>query len=94
MENLNIANPYMFWSNVKNVLLLYPSPNNNLYIEFPGMGETVLINIYDAAGKFVQTRTLQNQNVLTLPVSKLARGKYVIEVSDGIIKLSKSFIKE
>ena len=85
----------ILWSDNKNTLHLYPNPvRKNLYLEFKGIEKNVYIQIYDAAGRFVQSRGMLNESVLMIPVSKLSNGTYWIIISDGITLEKGQFVKQ
>jgi hypothetical protein len=85
----------ILWSDNKNTLRLYPNPvRKNLYLQFTGTEKNVSIQIYDAAGRFVQNRRMQNQSVLMIPVRNLSSGTYWIIISDGITLEKGRFVKE
>lgn len=63
---------------------IYPNPATDVInIDFGGRQKTVLVNIYDALGKQVAATSLANQSPLRIPVDKLAKGKYFVQLSDG-----------
>ncbi len=85
----------MLFENVGKSLNIYPNPATQfVQFDFSGKQKTVLVNLFDAQGRHVQTSTLANQSPLQLNIEKLAKGKYLIQLSDGEIVESGSFIKQ
>lgn len=85
----------VYFGDADNSLKLYPNPVSSvLSIEFKGREAKVMIHIYDASGKTVQNVRMNNQSVLTVQVSSLAKGTYWIVLSDGITQQKGQFVKE
>ncbi len=77
------------------LLHVYPNPAAQfVQFDFGGRQKTVLINVYDAAGRQVMAVSLINQLPLKLNIERLPKGKYMVQLSDGEIVQSGNFIKQ
>ncbi len=91
------------YSNINKVLFenfgdavnIYPNPAKD-YIQFDyaSKQKTVLINLFDMQGRLIKTTTLANLLPLKLNIENLAKGKYIIQLSDGEKIAVGSFIKQ
>ncbi len=91
------------YSNIKKVMFetfgdavnIYPNPAKE-YIQFDyaGKQKTVLVNLFDAQGRLIKTTTLANIQPLKLNIENVAKGKYVVQLSDGEKIATGSFIKQ
>ncbi len=74
---------------------IFPNPAKD-YIQFDytGKQKTILVNLFDAQGRLMKTTTLANLLPLKLNIENLAKGKYIIQLSDGITIAVGSFIKQ
>ena len=74
---------------------VYPNPAKDLlHLQFGGKEKTVTVNIFDAAGKLIESQRKENQPVIDINISKLASGIYYLEASDGKVSGKTKFIKE
>ena len=75
-------------------LLIYPNPATT-YVQLDlSNNKTTLIQLFDAQGKQVITQYASNQSLLKVDITALAKGNYIIHVSDGEILQTGSFIKQ
>ncbi len=72
---------------------IYPNPASNFITVKLPENEKVLLQIFDAQGKQVMTQNVANQASVKLDVTLLAKGNYVLRLSDGKGLYSSSFIK-
>ena len=74
-------------------LSMYPVPaTSELHLQLEGNGEIVSVKINDVRGAAVTTARYNGNG--TLDVSSLAKGMYVISVSDGTQTFRQRFVKE
>jgi Zn-dependent metalloprotease len=74
---------------------IYPSPAKNfITIEGKFLSKMVNISLMDMAGKIIAGYHKNYTGPLSIPVSSLADGTYILQVSDGQITINKKFIKE
>ena len=73
---------------------VYPNPaTDKINISFPAGGNRT-VSIYSAAGTLVKTIKILSAGDTGIPVHDLAKGKYIIQVSNGVTAQTASFIKE
>jgi hypothetical protein len=76
-------------------LKLFPQPAQSyINLVFGGNGSALFIQVYDAAGKMVINERKQNNTVVRVETSTLARGSYWLIVSDGVTRQKGQFIKQ
>ena len=76
-------------------LSIYPNPATNIVnIKYESNRETAVINVYDAAGKWVKLYRLPASSNLSLNVSELAPGTYTIHISDGVDSQTGKLVKK
>ena len=76
-------------------LAIYPNPAaNTINIRYASSRENAIINIYDAAGKWVKLYRLPDSNSLSLNISSLASGTYTLHISDGVDVQTGKFVKK
>lgn len=81
----------------ENVMVIYPNPavdNAKLSIELTD-GETTEIDIYDAAGRFVRSYSIDKNDVghaLSFDIENLEAGVYSIRLTQGNLTITKKFI--
>jgi hypothetical protein len=76
-------------------LHIYPNPAKiYIQLDYAGKQKTILVNVFDVQGRLIKTTTLTNMLPLKLNVENLAKGKYIIQLSDGEIIAIGSFIKQ
>ena len=76
-------------------LTVYPNPATQYVLaDFAGKQKTVLVKLYDAAGRLVFTETTANIQPLKINTQKLAPGKYLVTIGDGEVFETGSFIKQ
>jgi Secretion system C-terminal sorting domain len=102
LKQVDIDGTYKY-SNINKVLFenfgealnIYPNPAKD-YIQFDyaGKQKTVLVNLFDMQGRLIKTTTLANVLPLKLNIENLAKGKYVVQLSDGEKIAVGSFIKQ
>lgn len=74
---------------------IYPSPAKNfIMIEGKFLNKLVNISLMDMAGKIIAGYRKNYTGPLSIPVSSLANGTYILQVSDGQTTINKKFIKE
>jgi hypothetical protein len=74
---------------------LLPNPaTSHIQIEYTSRQKILLISVFDMKGRQVMQTHLTNQGVNKLTIGTLARGHYVLMLSDGEKNLTGSFIKE
>jgi hypothetical protein len=79
----------------KDDLHIYPNPATQyVQFDFAGKQKTILVNIFDALGRHVITKTMANQLPIKLNIEQLAKGKYILQLSDGEINAMGNFIKQ
>jgi hypothetical protein len=77
------------------VISLHPNPATNFVnIDFVSKRSLLLVSIFDAQGRQVLQTSLTNQGIIKLNISKLAKGSYIIQISDGETNATGSFIKQ
>ncbi len=91
------------YSNIKKVMFesfgnavnIFPNPAKD-YIQFDyaSAQKTVLVNLFDAQGRLIKTTTLANVQPLKLNIENVAKGKYIVQLSDGEKVAVGSFIKQ
>lgn len=70
-------------ANSKNAVVVYPNPNNGIFfIETDNSLKNTVIEMYDAVGRKVLTRT-SNEERTQIDMSEMAKGIYVIKISSG-----------
>ena len=78
-------------------LNVYPNPTSeNLTISFNALDKNYLIQIIDNSGKILVSNAYSNLNgneSITLPISELANGNYLISVSTDGVSYTQQFIK-
>ena len=80
-------------SNASQVLSLYPVPaTNELHLALEGNAEIVSVRVSDLRGANVTTARYNGNG--TLDVSGLAKGMYLVSVSDGQQTFRQRFVKE
>ncbi len=76
-------------------ITIYPNPAKDfIQFDYAGKQKTVLINLFDMQGRLIKTTTVANVLPLKLNIENLAKGKYVVQLSDGEIIALGSFIKQ
>jgi hypothetical protein len=75
-------------------IILYPNPaSNNIYVKNPlGNGATVYVEVYNTLGQVV-TKTQYNNDFLSLPVSSLPEGNYLMKLYNDNMTVVKKFTK-
>ncbi|MCB9174915.1 MAG: T9SS type A sorting domain-containing protein [Flavobacteriales bacterium] len=74
---------------------VYPNPAiKALTIELDELLQNGVLNIKDVSGKMVLSQQLSNTNKLTVPISHLAKGVYLLEITSDLGKQQLKFIKE
>ena len=77
------------------MLIVYPNPAKHvLNIRLDGYAGNPMINIYNEGGQLVKQERLKADVSNTIITSKLAAGRYTIQISDGRKVGSAHFIKE
>ena len=76
------------------LISIAPNPATN-YIQLAlSSTQKTLIQIFDTQGKLVSTQYSTNQPLLVINVSTFAKGSYIVQVSDGGILHTGSFLKQ
>jgi hypothetical protein len=76
-------------------LHIYPNPATQyVQFDFAGKQKTILVNVFDVLGRHIITKTMANQLPLKLNIEQLAKGKYILQLSDGEINAIGNFIKQ
>jgi hypothetical protein len=90
----NNINKVLF-ENFGDAITIYPNPAKD-YIQFDyaSKQKTVLVNLFDMQGRLIKTTTLANAIPLKLNIENVAKGKYVVQLSDGEKIAVGSFIKQ
>ena len=70
-----------------NSLQIYPNPTSD-YLIISGVEPSTTIRLYASDGKLIQTTAAQDSNV-SLPVSQLPQGQYLLQVNTTIVKFLK-----
>jgi Secretion system C-terminal sorting domain len=85
----------VLFENFGDAVNIYPNPAKD-YIQFDyaGKQKTVLVNLFDMQSRLIKTTTLANVLPLKLNIENLAKGKYVVQLSDGEKIAIGSFIKQ
>ncbi len=74
--------------------LLYPNPSSEfINIELPNINLHYTIKIYNALGVLVYAKAISKQNNAPIAVGHLAKGMYVVQLSDGTQVLTQHFVK-
>jgi hypothetical protein len=77
------------------IIRLQPNPATSvIQIEFASQQKILLISIFDMKGRQVMQTHLTNQGINKLNIGKLARGQYVLMLSDGVNNATGGFIKQ
>ena len=85
----------ILFENMGRPLNIYPNPAIQfVQFDFSSKQKIILINVFDVQGRHVHTSTLANQLPLRLNIEKLSKGKYMVQLSDGEIVETGSFIKQ
>ncbi len=85
----------VLFENFGDAVNIYPNPATQyVQFDFAGKQKTILVNIFDALGRHIITKTMANQLPLKLNIEQLAKGKYILQLSDGEINTMGSFIKQ
>ena len=85
----------LWFDKAKDALFIYPNPaTSTINIKYESNMESAVINVYDAAGKWVKLYRLPTSNNLSLNVSELAPGTYTIHISDGVDSQTGKFVKK
>jgi hypothetical protein len=76
-------------------VVIYPNPVvDNLLVNYRGVNSTIQIDIMDAVGQVVYTNKMAVANPISIPVSKMASGNYVLRITDGSNILNTKFVKQ
>lgn len=88
--------PLSFESFNKTSLQLWPNPaRNKLNISaVHNFKANVEVNIVDMLGRNVYTNNYQSTNNLSVDVSSLSKGIYIVELNDGETSIKNKFLKE
>ncbi|HPE57174.1 MAG TPA: T9SS type A sorting domain-containing protein [Bacteroidales bacterium] len=85
-----------YFSDINNKLTIYPSvANDRLSCSYNGKGKITVVEVYNLAGEKMK-EIIPGSNLLTLNVSDLARGTYIIRViisNNNSIVIHRKFIK-
>jgi hypothetical protein len=85
----------VLFENFGDAITIYPNPAKDyIQFDFASKQKTILINLFDMQGRLIKTTTLANALPLKLYVENIAKGKYIIQLSDGEKIVVGSFIKE
>lgn len=69
--------------NEAKLILVYPNPAHDLlFVELPDVTQQAEFNIYNALGKLIQTKRLQNQTTI-ISLHSIKPGIYLVEVKQG-----------
>lgn len=80
-------------TNTLSKMTIYPNPATNfIFVKIPD-NKKLLLQIFDAQGKQIISQNVTNQSTVQIDVTSLAKGNYVIRVSDGKDLYSRNFIK-
>ncbi len=76
-------------------LILFPNPATSILgIKFSGTEKKVAIHLFDATGKMVRSKVMDNTAQLQINVSELSPGIYTVITTDGITKQHGQFVKQ
>lgn len=76
-------------------MIITPNPASNIiHFHFSTAATKLLINIYDANGRMVMVKTAQINSDIQMNIEHLAKGKYFVQVSDGLTQKRGTFIKQ
>jgi Secretion system C-terminal sorting domain len=82
-------------TDLSNTVSVYPNPaTEQLLVDCKSMRGRVTYRIINANGATVAIKSIQGGNVATIPVQNLAAGLYTIEVGNGSINFTATFIKQ
>lgn len=89
---------YATINSVKNTMNIYPMPaNNSINIssdKFKNTNNTVSVKIIDLKGKIVGERTFDKNESLNLDVNAIAKGIYILQLTNGVDIEMKKFVIE
>ncbi len=78
----------------KNSLTLYPNPFNNQFtLNYELKNKTALLEVFDAIGKKIQTKTI-TKNSTAVDLKGQPNGLYFVTVTDGNSRISKKIVKQ
>jgi len=75
-------------------VVIYPNPvSDKLLLSYTGVNSNIQLDIVDALGQVVYTSKTVVANPITIPVSNLASGNYVLRITDGAEVINTKFVK-
>jgi hypothetical protein len=81
-----------------NEFVIYPNPSKGLFnIQFnSNSNNDINLNVYDMRGRNVHQDTFSNNGLIneTINLENLQSGVYLVEVQDGLKKVTKKIVKE
>ncbi|MGQ0738145.1 MAG: T9SS type A sorting domain-containing protein [Bacteroidota bacterium] len=76
-------------------LSVYPNPAKDfIQVDFSSNEKKIRVRIFDAAGRLMLSKLLNNELLITIPVQSLSAGTYYLHVSDGIQEAKQVFVKQ
>jgi hypothetical protein len=77
------------------LLTVYPNPvRDELLIDFSTSEKSIVLHLFDAAGKLLLTRRVNYELLIRFPVQALAAGIYYLRVTDGATTAQAVFLKQ
>lgn len=74
---------------------VYPNPvQNDLHISFTSAENSVVVTMYDMAGRMIYQGMSSGTQNLTIPVSTLNRGVYSLRIQNGAVTTNKLIVKQ
>lgn len=90
IDTLSLVRPGLAVSNVnKAAVSIYPNPTTD-YLNVSSTSKVSNVEVYDISGKKVKAELVDNK----VDVQNLAKGSYVIKITDGSGATTQKFIKE
>ena len=81
--------------NDKGSVVIYPNPvNDQLNINYRSNSTNIRVEILDASGKLISSKSSPVVNPIVIPVGNLAKGTYILRIKDVENVINTKFIKE
>ena len=76
-------------------LSIYPNPAIDfVQIDFSSSEKKIQVSIFDAYGKLLLSKLMNNDLLIKISVAQLAAGSYYLRVSDGVQQAGAAFLKQ